>query len=63
MQNENHGRIIDITAAFAPSRRVQSPSSIRKQQAGKALIMEPRTIRHQERVEDLFYLLFRRSGV
>jgi hypothetical protein len=36
--------------------------STTERQAGKTLIMEPRTIRHQERVEDLFYLLFRRTG-
>lgn len=62
MQNENHGRIIDMATAFAPPHRVQSPTSTTERQAGKALIMEPRTIRHQERVEDLFYLLFRRTG-
>ncbi len=61
MQNENHGRVIDMATAFnAPARASNTTTTDR--QAGKTLIMEPRTIRHQERVEDLFYLLFRRTG-
>jgi hypothetical protein len=62
MQNENHGRIIDMATAFQSAQRVQNAMSTTERQAGKTLIMEPRTIRHQERVEDLFYLLFRRTG-
>ncbi|HMV36467.1 MAG TPA: hypothetical protein PKW28_15750 [Turneriella sp.] len=62
MQNENHGRIIDMAKAFTPAVRAQNANNSTGRQDGKALIMEPRTIRHQERVEDLFYLLFRRTG-
>jgi hypothetical protein len=62
MQNENYGRIIDITKAFSPAVPGQKANTSTSNRDGRALIMEPRTIRHQERVEDLFYLLFRRTG-
>lgn len=62
MQHENYGRIIRMTMPFPEPQRVQSATSTSDHRAGTALIMEPRTIRHQERVEDLFYLLFRRAG-
>lgn len=58
MQNENQGRLIDISAMLAQTPRNTSTAT----GTGQALILEPRTIRHQERVEDLFYLLFRRTG-
>lgn len=61
MQNENRGRVIDMATAFNALARA-SKTTTTDRQAGKTLIMEPRTIRHQERVEDLFYLLFRRTG-
>ncbi len=62
MQNEHHGRVIDMAKAFRPAAREQKATHSSGRQDGKALLMEPRTIRHQERVEDLFYLLFRRTG-
>jgi hypothetical protein len=62
MQNENQGRIIDMAQVFLRSAQANGKNNSGKLQAGKTLILEPRTIRHQERVEDLFYLLFRRTG-
>lgn len=63
MQNENQGRLIDISAMLAQPRKAGNHTNTTATAGtGQALILEPRTIRHQERVEDLFYLLFRRTG-
>jgi hypothetical protein len=59
MQNDVHGKLIEFSRASVAASKPLSPAHVK---AGQALIMEPRTIRHQERVEDLFYLLFRRTG-
>lgn len=59
MQNDVTGKLIEFTRGY--SAQSQSPNNTQKT-AGQTLILEPRTIRHQERVEDLFYLLFRRTG-
>lgn len=60
MQNENQGRVLDMAAVFASL--PQKPNTSATGRDGKTLFIEPRTIRHQERVVDLFYLLFRRTG-
>ncbi|AFM13507.1 hypothetical protein [Turneriella parva] len=59
MQNDVNGKLIEFSRVFAPP--AQKAGAVNTK-AGQALILEPRTIRHQERVEDLFYLLFRRTG-
>jgi len=59
MQNDVHGKLIEFSRSSGAASKPLSPANVK---AGQALIMEPRTIRHQERVEDLFYLLFRRTG-
>lgn len=63
MQNDVHGKLIAFSRALTQGSGAQhSPDFVGSKKAGQALILEPRTIRHQERVEDLFYLLFRRTG-
>lgn len=59
MEPSNHGRLIEFKRA--PNETPVTAPALQSH-AGTALILEPRTIRHQERVEDLFYLLFRRTG-
>ncbi len=63
MQESNEGRLIQFAAAMQkvistgqPLLNAQAPVK------GQAILMEPRSVRHQERVEDLFYLLFKRTG-
>ncbi|MBV6492048.1 MAG: hypothetical protein LDLANPLL_00037 [Turneriella sp.] len=63
MHEANEGRLLDFQAAmanFTPCEKNYSRSFNSTQ--GKALLLEPRSIRHQERVEDLFYLLFKRTS-
>ncbi len=63
MYNETSGRVIDFSAILTQAQQNAKPArSGECQRAGEALLLEPRTIRHQERVEDLFYLLFKRTG-
>ena len=61
MEQTNEGRLISFCQAQDQKSTLTEASRDRKP-TGRALILEPRTIRHQERVEDLFYLLFRRTG-
>ncbi|MCX7634023.1 MAG: hypothetical protein N2Z22_11895 [Turneriella sp.] len=59
MQNQTEGRLVDAANLFH-----QNDSSKTQQTTacdGKVLFIEPRTIRHQERVIDLFHILFRRA--
>jgi len=61
MHHEHSSRIIDFSSFLLQAR--QTPQALSNDnRAGAALLLEPRTIRHQERVEDLFYLLFKRTG-
>ena len=63
MEQMNYGRIIDFKHRLADKSGADNHTlQTQRPQSGQALILEPRTIRHQERVEDLFYLLFRRTG-
>lgn len=62
MEASNHGRLIEFKRALNETNAAASTAPARQKGSGAALILEPRTIRHQERVEDLFYLLFRRTG-
>ena len=62
MEASNHGRLIEFKSAAHNMKNADSRAIAPQARPGTALIMEPRTIRHQERVEDLFYLLFRRTG-
>ncbi len=63
MQNDVHGKLIAFSRVLGPGQGSKHTTDFAvTQKAGQALILEPRTIRHQERVEDLFYLLFRRTG-
>lgn len=61
MHSENSNRIIDFSS-FLMQARQTTQSLADDNRAGAALLLEPRTIRHQERVGDLFYLLFKRTG-
>lgn len=63
MQQSNEGRLIDFAAAMNKMTTTgKSALAAQVTSSGKALLMEPRSVRHQERVEDLFYLLFKRTG-
>lgn len=62
MEASNHGRLIEFKRAANDMNTADMRVLAQQKHLGAALIMEPRTIRHQERVEDLFYLLFRRTG-
>lgn len=62
MEASNYGRLIEFKRALNETNSAASTAPTRQKGGGAALILEPRTIRHQERVEDLFYLLFRRTG-
>lgn len=63
MQHSNEGRLIDFAAAMNKITSTAQPAlAAQLNSAGKTLLMEPRSVRHQERVEDLFYLLFKRTG-
>ncbi len=62
MEASNHGRLIEFKRALNETNTTAAGALAPQKHAGAALILEPRTIRHQERVEDLFYLLFRRTG-
>ncbi|MBX3722229.1 MAG: hypothetical protein KF713_10360 [Turneriella sp.] len=63
MQHSNEGRLIDFAAAMNKITTTgQTRLAAQVSHSGKALLMEPRSVRHQERVEDLFYLLFKRTG-
>lgn len=63
MYNETSGRVIDFSAILTQTQQNSKPArSSECRRAGEAILLEPRTIRHQERVEDLFYLLFKRTG-
>lgn len=63
MQQSNEGRLIDFAAAMNKMTTTgKAGFAAQVKSSGKALLMEPRSVRHQERVEDLFYLLFKRTG-
>lgn len=62
MEASNHGRLIEFRRALNETNIKAAGPMPAQKNVRAALILEPRTIRHQERVEDLFYLLFRRTG-
>jgi hypothetical protein len=63
MQQSNEGRLIHFAAALNNLNTTGSTSlAAQIDGKGQTLLMEPRSVRHQERVEDLFYLLFKRTG-
>jgi hypothetical protein len=65
MDHTNEGRLIEFAGALKQLQMRSAPAATaatKTHTTTNALIMEPRTIRHQERVEDLFYLLFKRTG-
>lgn len=63
MQQSNEGRVINFAAAIQNVTTTGKPGLMADlNRTGKALLLEPRSVRHQERVEDLFYLLFKRTG-
>jgi len=61
MQTSTQGKLIEFAAAFS---RKPSDAKVLAGRAseGRTLLLEPRSVRHQERVNDLFYLLFKRTG-
>lgn len=61
MQEVSEGRLIQFTAALNKMTDNEAAKEAGST-SGQTLLMEPRTVRHQERVEDLFYLLFKRTG-
>ena len=62
MEPSNDGRLIEFKRALNDTHTKPATTVATQNHTRAALILEPRTIRHQERVEDLFYLLFRRTG-
>jgi hypothetical protein len=63
MQESNEGRLIQFAAAMQKVTSTgQNQLGLQTPGKGQAILMEPRSVRHQERVEDLFYLLFKRTG-
>jgi hypothetical protein len=63
MQQSNEGRVIHFAAAIqSVTGTGKSDLMAERSRKGKTLLLEPRSVRHQERVEDLFYLLFKRTG-
>lgn len=59
MQQSGEGRLLPFEATLNKIAQMQNTSA---QRQGQAILMEPRSVRHQERVEDLFYLLFKRTS-
>lgn len=59
MQNSTDGRLLEFQAAMKITNQGKAGLSTKK---GQTLLLEPRSVRHQERVEDLFYLLFKRTS-
>lgn len=59
MQQSGEGRLLPFEATLNKIAQMQGTTAHSK---GQAILMEPRSVRHQERVEDLFYLLFKRTS-
>ncbi|HRP70275.1 MAG TPA: hypothetical protein PLY93_12135 [Turneriella sp.] len=63
MYELNEGRLLDFQTALKKQPSICETYNVHSAiERGKALLLEPRNVRHQERVEDLFYLLFKRTS-
>lgn len=55
------GRIIEFSTLLTKPVANNNTMTATGAASGRTLLLEPRSVRHQERVNDLFYLLFKRT--